>query len=84
MRAEVTIDNITIRLPSGWHGDRVHLARRVAEQLQHEAADLSNVNEFSLRISGHFGASANRVAEQVLRKLQQNSHDSKPGGGPQR
>jgi hypothetical protein len=66
---EVIIDNMTIRLPNGWNGDPVHLARAIATQLQQQAGELASAESLSLKVQSHYGGSHNRVAEQISREL---------------
>lgn len=69
MSRDVIIDKMTIRLPSGWNGDTVHLAREIAEQMQHQAMDLLSTKEISITVKGHFGGAATRVADSMAPEL---------------
>jgi hypothetical protein len=69
MSRDVIIDNMTIRLPNGWSGDAVHLARRIAEQLQQQASELSSTKEISITVKEHFGGSANSVVDRIAPEL---------------
>ena len=83
MSRDVIIDNLTIRLPHGWNGDRVHLARRIAEQIQQQAADLESAKAVTIKVSSHYGGSVNRVAGQIARELSPGVAVSSKKGGEQ-
>lgn len=65
----VNIDSLTIRLPAGWQGDPVYLARKISEQIQQQAADMQSIKSMSLTMQGHFAGTANRVTEQFASQL---------------
>ena len=73
MSRQVVFDKVNIRLPRGWQGDPVHLARQVAEQFQHRAADLHGAKQINLSLQGHFAGAGKRVAEQVGAQLSSDS-----------
>lgn len=77
MSRQVIIDKLNIRLPQGWQGNPVLLARQVAEQLQQQAADLQSTEQLNLSLQGSFAGSAKRVAEQLGGELA--AHRAKPG-----
>ncbi len=65
MSRRVDIERLTIRLPQGWQGDPVLLARQLAEQLQRQAADLGSARELNLALKGPFAGVAGRAAERL-------------------
>jgi len=81
MSRKVIIETLTIRLPNGWNGDRVHLARGIAQQLQQQATDLSSSKQLNFDARGHFGGATNRVnnalADQIT-ALRKNKGGRKP------
>jgi hypothetical protein len=66
---EVIIENLTIRLPNGWQGDPVLLVREISEQIQSQAHELKNTEQISLSLQGTYAGVANRVTEQLSKKL---------------
>ncbi len=82
----VIIDNLTIRLPAGWQGDPVYLARKISEQIQQQTADMQSTKSMSLTLQGHYAGSSGRVAEQFSNELfaqqsRQMKADKRNGGG---
>lgn len=65
----VSIDKLTIRLPSGWQGDPVYLARQIAEQIQAQASDMQNSNRLSLSLHGEYAGVSTRVTQQFSKQL---------------
>jgi hypothetical protein len=65
MSRQVIIDKLTVRLSKGWRGDATLLARRVAEQIQRQVAELQSTERLDLRLQGPFGGDARRVARQI-------------------
>ncbi|WP_198264478.1 hypothetical protein [sulfur-oxidizing endosymbiont of Gigantopelta aegis] len=68
--AQVFIDNVTIRVPSGWQGDPNLLARKIAEQIQAQSTEIQSVKQLSLTLQGHFMVQdINAISEQLSKKL---------------
>jgi hypothetical protein len=81
MSRQLTIDGLTIRLPNGWQGDPTLLARQVADAIRRQAADLSTAERLDIRLQGPFGGSAQQLAEQLGRQLQEKGREaSSPAG----
>ena len=76
----INIDNITIRLPAGWQGDATLLARKISEQLQTQALDLTSSKQISLSLQGHFGGNTKAVINQFSRLLKNNKTRRKARG----
>jgi hypothetical protein len=79
MSRGVDIERLTIRLPRGWQGDPVQLARRLAEQLQRQSADLGSARQLDLALRGPFAGVAGRAAERLGPALA--AQKRKPHGG---
>jgi hypothetical protein len=80
MSRGVDIERLTIRLPQGWQGDPIQLARQLAEQLQHQAADLATARELNLALRGPFAGVAGRAAERLGPALTAQIRKSRSGG----
>ncbi|MBC8211737.1 MAG: hypothetical protein H8E21_11805 [Gammaproteobacteria bacterium] len=65
----VLIDQLTIRLPNGWQGDPVYLARKVSEQLQQQVQQLQPAKQLSFELRGTFGGNARAVSNQLGSRL---------------
>jgi hypothetical protein len=74
----INIDNITIRLTSGWQGDPAFLARKISETIQLQAQDLYSSNQLDLSLRGHFAGNPQRVASQVSDHLSEKLAKNKP------
>ena len=70
MSEPVIIDKINLRLPKGWRGDPTRLARRIAEQLQQQAAQLHSSKQLDLQLRGPFAGVERRVASALESRLQ--------------
>ena len=81
----VNIDKLTIRLPAGWQGDPVYLARKISEQIQQQAADMQSTKSMTLSLQGHYSGVANRATEQfssqLSKQLSQQLKVGKSNGG---
>jgi hypothetical protein len=69
MSEPVIIDRIDLRLPKSWPGDPTRLARRIAEQLQQQAADLHSGKQLDLQLRGPFAGSDQRLAQALQQQL---------------
>jgi len=68
--ADIIIDNLSIRLPAGWQGDTVYLARTIAEQIQQQAGELQSTKQMTIKLNGCNNAMpAGRIAEQFTAQL---------------
>lgn len=65
----VNIDNINIHIASGWNGDPVFLARKIAAQIQQQAQDLHSSNQLNISCRGHFAGNSQRVSSQLSEQL---------------
>ncbi len=65
MSRQVIIDKINIRLPNGWQGDPNILARRLAEQIQQQAAELQSANSSISACGDTYAEAGKQVAEQL-------------------
>lgn len=74
----INIDNITIRLTSGWQGDPVFLARKISEQIQLQAQSLHSSNQLNLSLRGHFSGNPYRVTSQLSDQLSEKLAINKP------
>jgi len=70
MSRQVIIDRLNIRLPGGWRGDPTLLARRIAEQLQRQAAGLQSTERLDIALSGRYAGQGRNVAGQLSERLQ--------------
>lgn len=66
---DIIIDSLNIHLPAGWQGDPTYLARKISEQLQSQATQLSNQKQMSVSLQGHFAGNSVRAADQFSRKI---------------
>jgi hypothetical protein len=80
MSRGVDIERLTIRLPHGWQGDPVQLARQLAEQLQRQAADLGSARQLDLALRGPFAGVSGRAAERLGPALTAQIRKSRTGG----
>ena len=69
MSNRILIDQLNIRLPNGWQGDPVYLARKVAEQLQQQAQHLQSTKQLSFELHGAFAGSARAAGNQLASRL---------------
>jgi len=69
MSRQVIIDKINIRLPRGWQGDATHLALKIAEQIQRQAADLHSAQRLDFSLKGDFSGVGRQVTEQLGAQL---------------
>ena len=65
----VLIDQLTLRLPNGWQGDPVYLARKIAEQLQLQAEQLQPAKQLSFELHGGFAGNARAASNQLSSHL---------------
>lgn len=68
-KKNIIIDNLNIKLPNGWSGDPVYLARKVTEQIQRQANELQSTNNLSLSIKGSYAGNTHHVTSQLKDKL---------------
>ena len=80
MSRGVDIERLTIRLPQGWQGDPVQLARQLAEQLQRQAADLGSARQIDLALRGPFSGVSRRAAERLGPALKAQIRKPRAGG----
>ncbi len=76
----IDIDRLTLRLPKGWQGDPVMLARAVANHLQNHPQHLSSQASVDLSIKGQFNGQFNQLKHslnQKLNSIQANNHGDK-------
>lgn len=65
----INIDKLTLRLPKGWQGDPVMLARAVADHLQNHTQHLSSHQSLNLSVKGQFNGQFNQVKSQLDQQL---------------
>ncbi len=75
MSKDLIIETLTIRLPNGWSGDRIHLAREIARQLQQQACDLAPSKQLNLDVRGYFGGATNRVNDVLIDQISALRHN---------
>lgn len=81
---DIIIDSLTIRLPSGWQGDPVYLARKLSEQIQSQAMQLSSCQQMSVSLRGPFAGNSWRASGDFSGQLAtqlEKKKNSGPGRG---
>lgn len=73
MTRKVDIDSINIHLPDGWQGDTTLLARRIAQELQALANDLSSTPRLDIRLRGDYADGEGTVGEQFGQAVREES-----------
>ncbi len=75
---DINIDSLTIRLASGWHGDPTYLAKKIADQIQGQADQLTRCKQMSFSLQGPFASQAGKVADKFSQQLASELNSHKP------
>ena len=76
-RQKLIIDNLNVRLPNGWKGDPIHLARQISEQIQCQATELKNTKKISISMTGNYSGVASQVTKRLSTELTSVKYNNK-------